>query len=199
MTGGAPAAAQRVRPPADPFAGVKGFLDNLFSFGRPRFAPAFATALLALGGVVGWQLHRVSDAPGAAALPLVVDNGQIRAQGALASALETAPAGLVVKTSASDPAITVRLTFKSKAQAFCRQYEIDAGGGAAFAGIACRAASGHWQISYHTPMAASPTSQTQVTPVSDAKAQLGALVDAMSSGDPLDAEEEARVRKEHWR
>jgi hypothetical protein len=35
--------------------------------------------------------------------------------------------------------------------------------------------------------------------VSDAKAQLGALVDAMSSGDPLDAEEEARVRKEHWR
>lgn len=196
MTSGrGPAAAQRPAARPDPFGGVKSLFDDLFSFGRPRWAPAFAAALLAVGAVAGWQLQRVAQAPGSAG-QLRVDNGRIAAQGTLAAALEQARAGDV--TADVGIAVKVRLTFKSKAQGYCRQYDVDGAQGA-FAGVACRAPDGQWQVQYHAPTTVPPSSKDRVVPVSDAKAQVGALIDAMSSGDPLDLEAETRVRNGHWR
>jgi surface antigen len=197
MSGGrGPGMAAPAAPRADPFGGIKSLFDGLFSFGRPRWAPAFATALLLAGGVVGWQMQRVAHNAQAAG-QLRVDNGRIAAQGTLASALETAAAGDTTRDATQDVSVKVRLTFKSKAQAYCRQYDI-ARGGEAFAGLACRAPDGQWQVQYHAPTAVPPSSGDRTVPVGDAKALLGALIDAMSGSDPLDREEEARVRDGHW-
>lgn len=197
MTAGRPQAqAAPAAPRADPFGGIKTLFDGLFSFSRPRWAPAFAAALMLAGGIAGWQLQRVAQAPEAGGLR--VDNGRITAQGALARALEMAAAGDVTKDEAHGLAVNVRLTFRSKTQAYCRQYDLESGG-AAFAGVACRAADGQWLVQYHTGTAASASAQSRTVPVADAKAQLGALIDAMSGGDPLDRDEEARARDQKWR
>ena len=191
-----PGAAAPAAPRSDPFGGIKSLFDDLFSFGRPRRAPAFATALMLVGGIAGWQLQRVAQAPDAGALR--VESGRITAQGALARALETAQSGDVTKDEALALAVKVRLTFKSKAQAYCRQYDLEAGGGT-FAGVACRAPDGQWQVQYHAATVISPSAQGRTVPVSDAKAQLGALIDAMSGGDTLNRDEESRVRNQKWR
>lgn len=182
---------------SDPLGGIKNLFDDLFGFGRPRWAPAFATALLVIGGVAGWQLQRVAQAPSAHG-PLRADSGRITAEGTLAAALERAAAGDVTKDEGQGVSVKVRLTFKSKSQAYCRQYDLESGSGS-FAGVACRAPDGLWQVQFHAPTAATASSKDRVVPVSDAKAQLGALLDAMSGGDPLDREEETRARNGAWR
>jgi hypothetical protein len=180
----------------DPVGSIKTLFDSLFSFGRPRWAPAFAAALLVAGGAVGWQLQHVAHAPSDGQLR--VDNGRITAQGVLAQALEKAAAGDLTKDDGQGLSVKVRLTFKSKAQAYCRQYDIERGGNA-FAGVACRAPDGLWQVQYHAPTAAPVSGDGRTVPVSDAKAQLGALIDAMSGGDPLDRDDETRARAQQWR
>lgn len=195
MAGGRASAAAPSR--SDPMGGIKSLFDNLFSFGRPRWAPAFATVLLAVGAVAGWQLQRVTQEP-AAQGQLRVDNGRITARGTLAAALEQARGGYVTTDAASGLAVNVRLTFKSKSQAYCRQYELS-GADAAFAGVACRGGDGVWQVQYHVPTAGTANSKGRTVPVGDDKAMLGALIDAMSSSDPLDREEESRARENHWR
>ncbi len=196
MTAGRGTGTGAPAPRSDPLGPIKTLFDGLFSFGRPRWAPAFASALLLLGGVAGWQLQRVAHGPSEGQLR--VDNGRISAQGVLAQALEKAAAGDLTTDDAQGLAVKVRLTFKSKTQAFCRQYDIESGGGA-FAGVACRAPDGLWLVQYHAPTSASPSAGNRTMPVSDVKAQLGALIDTMSGGDPLDREDEARARDRQWR
>lgn len=98
MAGGRASSPAPSRP--DAMGGIKNLFDNLFSFGRPRWAPAFASVLLAVGAVAGWQLQRVTQ-DHAAQGQLRVDNGRITARGTLAAALEQARGGELTRDAAS--------------------------------------------------------------------------------------------------
>lgn len=195
----APAAPVRAAARGPQRSSVQGMLDGLFSFGKPRWAPAFAMMLLAVGGVVGWVLHGASSrgAPGMLAL----EGGRLVAQGELLRALETSRSGELVSGAApgSAAAVKVRLTFKSQEDGYCRQYDLSTAAGATFSGIGCRAADGAWQIRLHVPTKADATATDRLVPVGDGKAMIAGLVGAMSTDDPLDTEQESGLLSRRWR
>ncbi len=179
---------------------LQGMLDGLFSFGRPRWAPAFATLLLALGGVLGWILHSASG--GGDLGMLAIEGGRVVAHGDLLRALETARSGELVKGTmhASALAINVRLTFKSRDESgYCRQYDVEAAPGATFAGVGCRAADGTWQIRSHVPTKVDRKVLDKPVLVDDDKAMIAELVGAVGTGDPLDPEQESSLLSRRWR
>lgn len=190
--------ARPVRPAAEETIAQR-LVRALFGAGEMRLAPAFAAALLMAGGAVGWLVHeqasqRASTGDGV----LQLAGGRMLAQGALKTALETAKSGVSVQGSGNDVTL-VRLTFKSRSEAFCRQYEFQAAGDTRFTGIGCRSSDGNWQIQFHAPSSAGASAGQKVVPVADAKAVVAGLIDTMSEGDPLERDQEADAIARGWR
>jgi len=161
-------------------------LSGLFGGGEargfaPRFAPAMALVVVALGA--GFFLARMMPGTDAA--------GPLAARGSLAQALQT--------QLASDDVLNgprVGVTFRSKDGAVCRTFDMNASRDN-HAGVACRDADG-WAIAalaaaeartgspYETASAGMPSA------VRDAVAQ-------MIGGEAFDAEAERRARDAGWR
>jgi hypothetical protein len=161
--------------------GLSALLGGGETRGVPRFAPAMALVVVALGA--GFFLARLMPATDAA--------GPLAARGSLAQALET--------QLASDDVLNgprVGVTFRSKDGAVCRTFDMNASQDN-HAGVACRDADG-WAIAtlaaaeartgtpYETASAGMPSA------VRDAVAQ-------MIGGAAFDAEAERRARDAGWR
>lgn len=142
----APAAPASARRPEAAAPGPGGRLRGWLGLGRSGFggAAAFASlALLALGGLIGYQLH----APGPGAAPLA-SAGELLRQPALAVALETAPSGRRLR--AGGDKIELVASFAGADGRFCREFsashpapiEQDE------VGVACREPDGQWRVAF---------------------------------------------------
>ena len=114
--------------------------------GRPGFgaATAFASlALVALGGLIGYQLHT----PGPGAAPLA-SAGELLRQPALTVALETAPSGRRLRAGGDQ--IELVASFAGADGRVCREFSArhPAPIRQDEAGIACREPDGQWRVAF---------------------------------------------------
>lgn len=202
--GPAVATSSHHRTNARSIARLADRLARMLGAGVPRWQAALAcSASLVIGVGAGWlKIHpavRPLDPAGAA---IALDDGQIKAQGALARALQSAPSGqLVLDSEIGEPVkgVRIRLTFRSRDQAFCREVQFTLRAGGAFAGIGCRAANGDWRMLALLPAPDHPTTAGQTTPAADSGlAALAGLVERTIDGDALGAADEAALIARHW-
>lgn len=161
---------------------------------------AFASiVLLAAGMVLGWLLRNpLLDGRSGREL-VALENGRLFARGALQRALETAQSGREVKIDgARNDAVAVRivLTFKSKAQTFCREYEVETAAGEKHAGLSCRDREGRWALHVHVPTGGLVRSGLAGGVGTFA---IDAIVEKIIEGDAFDAKDETAVMNRKWR
>jgi anti-sigma factor RsiW len=164
-------------------------------------ALAYSTVLL-VGACAGWLLHSMHARPEAAPTIVVQRDGRILAQGALQRALEAAASGVQVESTSvlEEPAaVRIRLSFWSKHQAFCRQYDLALGSEPSrFSGVACRGNDEHWQVQVHLPVERHQPVGGKVAPAG-LDNPVAAFVDRMSANDALDGPREAAAIRNRWR
>ncbi len=163
---------------------------------------AYGVAMVAIGAGAGWYMHGAELGEARGPGLVAFEQGQILAQGALARALETAPSGTgVTLISADGPTPTVKadLTFRSRQQGYCRQYEL-AMPGDGHAGIACRRDDGKWRLEIYAAAAARPSSSTRIIPAGGAGAStVEAALNSMIEGEALGSDDEKNLIKNQWR
>lgn len=159
--------------------------DHLFApqLRRPALWAGLAAAGFAAGIGVGWL------APGAAPDGLVLQPGGRIADGALTRVLDTRRAG----DGADASGRRVNLTFRTIDGEWCRTFTTDTDG---VAGLACRK-DGHWQARVVTPWVAPKTGLR--TASAETPGAILAEVDALISGQTLDAAAEANLLARDWR
>lgn len=149
--------------------------------GVPQWAAIAATLVLGIG--LGTLAGRGGEAPS----PIAVEGGRMVAAGALDSALSGQLASAVQQGGAT----RVGLTFRNGPGALCRSFS-----GAAASGVACRS-GGEWRIEGLFGPSGAQGGAYRMAAGGDPR--LGALVDAMIVGDPLDAAEEAQALRSGWK
>ncbi len=167
---------------------------------------AASAAMLVAGGSIGWSLHETS-APEAAGSQLVAfDDGHLYATGALQRVLDTTPSGQEARIAgAASDAVTMRvhLTFKTKGQYYCREYEVGAAGHGNHVGLGCRDAAGRWAIQVYVPSTLpSPSSSTglQTVPAgATTEVAIDTVVDKLIDGDALGRNDEIAAINRRWR
>jgi surface antigen len=163
---------------------------------------AYGAAMIAVGASAGWYMHSVGSGEMRGPGLVAFEQGQILAEGALARALETTPSGIgITLTSDNSPAATVKadLTFRSRQQGYCRQYEL-AMPGDGHAGIACRRGDGKWRLEIYAAAAARPSSSTRIIPAGEAgSSTVEAAVSSMMEGDALGSDDEKTLIGNRWR
>lgn len=152
-------------------------------------------ASLVVGVVFGARLlapHPTAAGADAVALN-VAEDGAITAQGALRDALEQRVAGTVLDPNSP---ITVGLTFRNHARAYCRTFTLDN----ASSGIACKQSDG-WVVANLEHVAGAPASAAGAyrTAASPYSASLLQAVDALRDGDTLDAAAETAAKAKDWK
>jgi hypothetical protein len=111
--------------------------------------------------------------------------------------LESTPSAELVNVPADDAALRALLTFRAKDGRFCREFEILAGTRGS-TGVACRA-QGKWHAEVVMSAAAAPPSDNYYTPAGDSdEPAVSDVVDRLIRGDPLGAQDEARVLASGW-
>jgi anti-sigma factor RsiW len=196
--------------PIEAYGGRSGWL-RLRTAAADFFAPdrrlmwgpalAYSTVLL-VGACAGWLLHDMRARPKTAPTVVVQRDGRILAQGALQRALETATSGVQVDSTSGleeRAAVRIRLSFWSKHQAFCRQYDLALGSEPSrFSGVACRGNDEHWQVQVHLPVERHQPGGGKVTPAG-LDNPVAAFVDRMSANNALDGPGEAAAIRNRWR
>lgn len=117
---------------------------------------------------------------------------------ALNGVLESSPSAQVINVPAEGAAVRAVLTFRAKDGRYCREFEILAGSGGS-TGIACRD-EGEWRAEVLLSAAAAPTDSSYYAPAggSDEPA-VAEVAEHLMQGDPLNAQEEARLLASGWR
>ena len=164
---------------------------------RWQFAAASA-AILAVGAGAGILMH----GGGNASSELVAfEDGHIFASGALQRVLETLPSGEEARIAGvRGQAVSMRanLTFKSKQQAYCREYEVATPGVGGFVGLGCRDRDGKWALEVHLP--AGGSAKGGVRPAGGAEnAALDEVVDHMIDGDAFGSKQEDAAIGSGWK
>ena len=156
-----------------------------------KYTSIAASIGLFIGCASGWYAGASSKASGAAS-SLVAGAG-FRAVGSVRNVLETASSGVaaVITLGEADARITPVATFRSKDQRFCRHYEIDSAG--KYEGVACRSASGAWDILYHGKVVAKSMTEGARPAGSDT------AIDTIIDGGVFGAAEEQKLIKEGWK
>ena len=163
---------------------------------RWQFATA-AAAILALGAGAGVLLQ----GEGGSNELVAFHDGHIYASGTLRNVLEMEPSREDTRIGGvRGEAVTMRasLTFKSKEQAYCRQYEIATTGAGGFVGLGCRDHNGNWGIEVHLPSKGSAKGGIKTAGGAE-NDTLDAIVDRMIDGDALGTEQEAEAIKGGWK
>ena len=120
-------------------------------------------------------------------------DGSLIAQGALAQALTVELAS--EQTADTRNAARIGVSFRSTDGLFCRSFETGAGARGALAGIACLK-DGDWQIAALTN--ATAREGEFATAGGDMPTVIRSALNAMISGDPLDAAQERAARDRGW-
>jgi hypothetical protein len=112
--------------------------------------------------------------------------------------LEFRRSAQLINVPAEDAAVRAILTFRTKHGDFCREFEIVAGSGSS-TGIACRRHE-QWHADVLLSAAAALPNGNFYTPASDADAPaINEVVHRLIDGDPLSADEAARLLTNRWR
>ena len=149
--------------------------------------PAALAASLLLSGVLAVDLWR-APLPGGFAL----QNGQLLARGAVASALSTA----LVTAQPADAAVQIGLSFRDHGGRMCRTFRVQAQGSA---GLACRAGA-EWVVETVAAAPAEPGAAAGNLRMagSDWPAAILGEVAQRIDGEALDAAAEERARAQGW-
>jgi hypothetical protein len=120
----------------------------------------------------------------------------------LLHALESTPSGIVVSqpdAAAATVSFKVILSFLSRDQHYCRQYEMTRAGGAEFGGFACRSDDNVWRIGLHTRTPTKGNSRG-ITPAGEANPVNAAVQKIMpETAEPLLGESEEELIRNRWR
>lgn len=177
-------AARRTQAGAAPVGDLAGRRHRLPRVSRwPQWSALAASVLLGLS--LGAALFR-----GQLGGPLAFRDGQMLAQGALRTALDTQLA-----QDRPEAGVQVGISFVAKSGEYCRSFTL---AGQQLSGVACRS-GGQWQVQA-TARAAEAGSgsgglRMAASPLPEA---LTATIDALRAGDPLDAEGERRALQRGW-
>jgi hypothetical protein len=162
--------------------------------GRRKYAMAAAVvlSLTAAAGYLAWRMGLgFPQEPVTQLLQLDPDS-------ALNGVLESTPSAQVVNASTEGASIRAVLTFRAKDGRFCREFEVVAPAGGS-TGIACRD-HGVWRAEVLLSATAAPPDSNYYTPAGGSEEPAVAEVaDRLIQGDPLSAEEEARLLSNGWR
>lgn len=159
-----------------------------------RWKYAFAAGVLlcvTASGYLLWRFGGESMRPSATALMRIGPDTPLH------GVLESAASAEVIHVPAEDAALRAVLTFRAKDGRFCREFEIlaDSGGST---GIACRA-QGEWRaevmLSAHSVL---PDSSYYTPAGQSDEPAVAAVVERLIQGDPLSAQEEARILASGW-
>jgi hypothetical protein len=179
------------------------FLPDAWTWGLA----AAASIMIAIGATGGWFLRGALSPSAEEITDLVAfNNGTLVATGALEKALETMPSGKEV-TLASSVSVKPALTFKSRYQSYCREYEIIAGSNERYEGLSCRNAQGKWEVEVNAALAYGKPRKTETIPAgsesptagSESLTALEATVNEMIQGDAFGREEEAAIIRNGWK
>jgi hypothetical protein len=114
--------------------------------------------------------------------------------------LESTASADVINVPEQDAAMRAVLTFRAKDGRFCREFEVLASSEGS-TGIACRDQDG-WHAEVMLSAAVAPPNSNYYTPAGDAQsaeAAVAEVAERLMEGDPLSAEQEARVLASGWR
>lgn len=183
--------------------GARLFTTNLAEWlGSPARATRWQLAaalavLLALGVGSGAFFHGNSGPTDLVAF----NGGHIYASGPLSEVLEKELSGRDTRIGGvRGEAVTMRasLTFKSKQNTYCREYEVATPSDGGFVGLGCRGGDGKWALEVHLPANISAKDGIRTAGRPDTQA-LDAIVDRMSEGDVFGNEQEAAAIKNGWK
>lgn len=170
----------------------------------PRGAMAMASiATFAIGLSIGVLLQGSGpEGVGTHTALLEVQDNQVWARGELKTALETLVSGHILKATDEDQVeLTVAplITFKDKADRFCREYAVGGSPEAAATGIACRDSQGQWIVEAHLAHTEPNPGSDEFLPASGGASSLEALMAGMISGEPLTLDDEEASIGTEWR
>jgi hypothetical protein len=163
---------------------------------RWQFAAASA-AFLALGLGVGAYLH--SDR--ASSDLVAFHDGRIYASGPLSDVLEKELSGRETRIAGlRGEAVTMRasLTFKSKENTYCREYEVESPSDGRFVGLGCRGSDGKWALEVNLSASNAVKGRIKTAGGADDTA-LDAIVDHMMDGDVFGKAQEAAAINSGWK
>jgi anti-sigma factor RsiW len=171
---------------------------------QPRWQMAFAAAAMVVAGTgLGWGLHSWSGTEGSAHRLVAFAKGDLFATGVLEHVLETLPSGqeATIEGAAGDAvAVRVNLTFKSKSESYCREYEVATVAQGRHAGLSCRDGTGKWAILVNLPSKDVIRRGGQMVPAGDAAVPvIDAIVDRVMDGDAFGRNEELTLISGGWR
>ena len=198
-------AAAETPPAARAFAGggasVRTMLTNLFN--PPTIAWAPLALALAVGVGVGLGLSQLGDRSDEGGRSGLLTGAGV-ASGPLLQALEgirTGPVVVMKDAGGETLSFKVVLSFLSKNDRYCRQYEITDRAGSEFAGLACRTGESNWQIEIYARAPAKGVSRDGM----NIPAGIPNPVDAVAlemmpeTGDVLVGEPEEQLIRNGWR
>ena len=148
----------------------------------PRWRNWGMVGAIAASLVLGLGIGHLSSGPSG---PVAMRGGTLRAQGQLASALDSQLA-----STQQDAAIRIGLSFQRKGGGWCRSFD-----GKSLAGVACRNEQG-WQVQQLLPGTEQASAYRQA---SSGDPRIMATVDALIDGTPADANQEAAAKAKGWR
>jgi len=158
---------------------------------------AASAALLALGVGAGAFLHGDSSSGDLVAF----NDGHIYASGPLNEVLEKGLSGRDKRIGGvRGEGVTMRasLTFKSKQNTYCREYEIATKADSGFVGLGCRGSDGKWALEMHLPASSSAKGGVKTAAAAD-NAALDAIVDRMIDGDAFGEQQETAAISRGWK
>ena len=149
---------------------------------------AAVAASVVLGAVLSQALLRPFTAE-----PIVARDGRLLANDALARALSNQ----LSSDQPADARIALGLSFRSKTGTFCRTFVLRDGRG--LAGLACREGE-RWPVELVVPSSQDAAQGSEYAMAgSELPLALLQAVEERIEGEPLDADDEAAARRNHWR
>ena len=176
---------ERLQGAVRSLADVIEFADRRQAQRPGRRAPLPQWAAMAATLVVGLIAGSLVGRSGASA-PVDVRGGKMYAAASLDRALERQ----LASARAHDD-VRIGLTFRDQSGTICRSFA-----GSVSSGLACRKGQG-WQL---RGLFAAPEGQSgDYRMAAGADPNLGALIDSIIAGEPLDAQGEAKARRQGWK
>ncbi len=177
-------------------------LRNLLQPVQPFGLAAASAAILIAGIGVGWLVHGGAGGGGSPLAGLIqVENDGAVARGPLQHALNSLQSGKETAVALPEGKVVrmaIKLSFRDRAQDYCRQYEIGLAASENYGGIACNS-NGQWNILHRARLAPAQQSSNKTTPAGNESPELEAAVMSMIGGDALGPQEEDAMIVKGWK
>lgn len=159
---------------------------------------AASAGILVAGATAGLLLHGASQSPSSDLVAF--SGGHIYASGVLRDVLERQPSGRETRIAGvGGEAVTMRatLTFKTRQNTYCREYQIETPGDRNFSGLGCRDGFGKWALEVHMP--AKPADSGIRAAGRDDNASIDVIVEHEMDGDAFSPAQETAAIDSGWK